>query len=150
MNLVSTQFLLSKNALEIYIAGCSPPHCKGCSNPELWDFDQGKDYKKALPGIKEKISNNKNMVKNIILVGGDPMDQYLDDLEDFIKELRKTGCKIWMFTKYWLDDIPSNIKQICDYVKCGKYDIDKISDDYYQYGIQIASTNQKIYKMDND
>ena len=146
MNIVSTQFFLSKNALEIYISGCKEPHCKGCSNPELWEFNQGKSYKKAISRITEKIRNN-NIIKSVFIVGGEPLDNDIKELEDFIKLLSDTQCKIWLFTRYSIDKVPDNIKKLCSYIKCGKYDVDKLSNNYIQYGVKLASTNQKIYKV---
>ena len=146
MNIVSTQFLLSKNALEIYIAGCKKPHCKGCSNPELWKFNQGKPYKDAIHKISKKIKEN-DIIQNVFLVGGEPLDQDINELEDFINMLLECGIKIWLFTKYSIDKVPVGIKSLCSYIKCGKYDKSKLSKDYVQYGVKIASTNQRIYKI---
>lgn len=29
--------------VSLYVQGC-PFHCKGCHNPETWDFDGGKEF----------------------------------------------------------------------------------------------------------
>ena len=42
MNILGTQYTLKHKAFEIYVAGCNgSPHCKGCHNPESWDFNLG-------------------------------------------------------------------------------------------------------------
>jgi len=34
------------------------------------------------------------------------------------------------------------------YVKCGSYDKDKVVDDYVEFGVKLATSNQKIYKFE--
>jgi len=45
------------------------------------------------------------------------------------------------------NDIPDSIKEYCDYIKTGKYDITQIGEIKY-YGVKLQSINQKIWKKE--
>lgn len=150
MNIVSTQYSLSTQSLDIYFRGCNPPHCKGCHNSEIQEFDGIDNYREKLIGIKEKLKDFDLMIKNIFILGGEPLDQNINSLEEFLNSLSKYNKPIWLFTKYNLLQVPSKIKKLCDYIKCGRFEINNTSDDNIQYDIKIASKNQKIYKREKD
>ena len=45
MKIAGTQFTLKTKSFEIYVSGCAGnPHCKGCHNPETWDFNVGEEF----------------------------------------------------------------------------------------------------------
>lgn len=48
MRVAGTEFNLAHRALEIYLSGCKAPHCEGCHNKELWEFNQGIPYQEWL------------------------------------------------------------------------------------------------------
>lgn len=150
MHIVATQYSLSTQSLDIYFSGCNPPHCKGCHNSELHEFGTINNYKQKLPGIVEKIKDFDLIIKNIFILGGEPLDQDLDNLYDFIREISSCNKAIWLFTKYPLSRVPSTIKELCSYIKSGRFEIEAVSEDNIQYGIKIASKNQKVFKRGND
>lgn len=147
MNILSTQYSLLYRALEIYIAGCKGPHCKGCHNKESWDFNNGKCYYEETELILDKVKTFDIMLDNIMVMGGEPMDQNLNQLHELLVNLKETGKIIWLFTRYDFYEIPKFIKGQCDYIKTGRYDETCLSDSYWQEGIQLASTNQQIHKL---
>lgn len=153
MRILGTQFTLSMESFDIYIAGCKAPHCKGCHNPEGWDFNQGEVYDGTyVQKLFEKMNDFYSLIKNIMIFGGEPLDSSIDELVDMLAFINAaTDCKpIWLFTRYYLDDVPEKIKLICSYIKCGKYVESKKIDGYKQYGITLATSNQKIYKRGVD
>jgi len=153
MNIVSTQYTLSTKSLEIYLAGCNgQPKCKGCHNKQLWDFNIGENfnYQYFNNNILKKYNTFKEIIKNIMIFGGEPLDQPYQDLSDLLYELNLLDCKLWLFTRYEINDVDSMVKKYCDYIKCGKYDEDLLSDDNIQYGIKLATSNQRIYKKGID
>lgn len=153
MNILATQYTLTRKSLEIYLAGCNGnPHCSGCHNPETWNFNQGTQYNKKYFNneIKAKIENFDDMINNIEIFGGEPNDQNLKDLRLMLEDLQTLHKKIWLFTRYSFDKIPNFELQLCDYIKCGAY-IPKLKiKDNIQYGIKLATSNQKIYKKGLD
>lgn len=148
MNILATQYTLSLKSLDVYVAGCSgSPHCVGCHNKESWDFNQGDLYNEEyLKKIKIKVRNFNLMIDNIMLFGGEPLDQNHDELFQMLLDLKPLDKKIWIFTRYKIEDIPINIRELCDYIKCGRYILELTTDDNIMYGIKLATSNQFIYK----
>jgi len=151
MKIISTQYTLEHKSLDIYVAGCNGnPHCFQCHNPESWDFNKGHIYNKGyFNHIKEKVKSFDSMVDNIMIFGGEPNDSNHDELLHMLMDLKSLGKKIWLFTRYEINNIPEFEYILCDYIKTGKYDSELIVDNNIQYGIKLASANQKIYEMRN-
>lgn len=152
MNILATQFTMETRAFEIYVAGCSGnPHCTGCHNAKSWDFNQGRKLDKSyLEEIKKKVVLFDSLIDNLMIFGGEPLDQPLDDLVCLLKELMLLSKTIWLFTRYSIEEIPKGIKHCCDYIKCGRYIPELVCSDNIQYSIKLATSNQKIYKKGKD
>jgi anaerobic ribonucleoside-triphosphate reductase activating protein len=152
VNIIGTQYTLKYKAFEIYVAGCNgSPHCKGCHNPESWDFNRGdKIGEQWLTQTESKIQSFNAMIDNIMIFGGEPLDQKIAELLDLLMWLKKFDKKIWLFTRYELTEVPLIVKDYCDYIKCGRYDPAYITTSNTQYGITLATSNQNIYKKGLD
>lgn len=153
MNILSTQYTLSTKSLEIYVAGCSGnPHCKNCHNPMSWDFNLGEEYHIGYfnNNIRNKINQFDDLIDNIMIFGGEPLDQPYDYLTDMLYDLKSLNKSIWLFTRYNIEDVDIVIKNYCDYIKCGRYIESLRTDDNIQYGIKLATSNQNIYKKGVD
>ena len=90
---------------------------------------------------------------NLVLSGGDPYSsinrvETLEFLKRFKKEL--PNIKVWVYTGYTFDKIDKEYLQYVDYIKCGQYLKELKVNDNYQYGIKLATSNQKIYKRGVD
>ena len=57
---------------------------------------------------------------------------------------------IWVFTRYDIDKVPKEIKSLCNYIKCGRYKPELKCKNNIHYGIELATSNQKIYKKGVD
>lgn len=149
INILATQYTLKNRALEIYIAGCSgSPHCIGCHNPDSWDFNQGELYNISYRDkIIYKLCDFDSLIDNIQIYGGEPLDNNHDDLCKLLIDLYNTNKIIWLFTRYNIEDVPAFVKEYCHYIKCGRYIPELITEDNIQYGIKLATSNQKIYKI---
>ena len=152
MNILATQYTLANKSLDIYVAGCNgSPHCVGCHNKESWDFNQGKIWNEEYRiKIGNKIKDFDILIDNIMLFGGEPLDQNLDELINLCFVLTWSEKKLWLFTRYKIEDVPKTIKQLCDYIKCGRYIPELTTEDNIQYGIKLATSNQFIYKKGLD
>jgi anaerobic ribonucleoside-triphosphate reductase activating protein len=117
MNILSTQYTLSRKSLEIYIAGCKGDvngRCPNCHNPESWNFNNGDLYdKEYFNKIKSKVEEFDNLIQNIEIFGGEPNDQNQSELEDMLLDLKTLNKPIWLFTRYDLCSIPQFEKDIC-------------------------------------
>lgn len=147
MKIAGTQYTLDKNSFEIYLSGCRHRCSENCHNKELWDYMIGDDYNEDyFNKIKEKLENFGDIVDKISIFGGEPLDQNINQLYDFLKDMKSLNKEIWLFTSYELSDVPENIKGLCDYIKTGTYD-ESLKCETESYGYILASSNQKIHKI---
>lgn len=60
--------------VSVWLQGC-PYHCKGCHNPQTWDFNSGKEIKNENKFIEETLSyiNENGIERNLSLLGGEPL-----------------------------------------------------------------------------
>lgn len=152
MRLLATQFTLSTSALEIYFAGCNGPHCKNCHNPESHSFDVGTELSPAeiYATVKAKVESAGSLVESIRLFGGEPLDQPLKEISDLANFLRNLGKPLWLFTRYKLSEIPHYIRLQFDYIKTGRYDEELLINNHVEYGVTLASSNQRVYRITKD
>lgn len=143
-------------AYEIYLSGCHG-YCKGCHSPHTHDFNSGLDLHDRLNLGKLigdiKIRYDKDELDNIVIIGGEPLDQPMHELLDFIDTLINEfpKCGIWLYTHFDESEVRTRFSSVLDsvdFVKCGKYDESQKSDSYRDQltGIALATSNQKFIK----
>ena len=88
----------------IYFAGCKH-RCKGCHNPQSWDFNSGVDM--SIDEIFEDIKKNNF---NVTYSGGDPLYQNLDDLVALSKKIHSLGLDIWLYTGFVFEELLEDLK----------------------------------------
>lgn len=134
----------------IFLQGCSH-HCKGCHNPESWDFNGGKEMttEEVLDGFDINTSDG------ITLSGGDPFFQ-AKELKDLLKYCKKNKVSVWAYTGFKFEEflkfinneecdkrITSDMINMLKYVDItvdGPFIIEKRSLDILYRG----STNQRL------
>ena len=84
----------------IWAQGCSH-HCKGCQNPQTWDFNGGGLV--PIEMVKEAIDELENQ-DGITFSGGDPMFQVEACLE-IAKYCKEKGYNIWVYTGFTYEEI---------------------------------------------
>ena len=146
MNLFGTKFTLSYESYEIYLSGCKR-HCKGCHNPDSWDFNNGDILDDKLINKLINRINNNSSIKNIWIVGGEPLHQDINELSLLLSKLKETNKPIWLFTHYEYQEIPLTILNQIDYVKTGFYDETLKCDNNIHFGVKLDTSNQKIIKV---
>lgn len=147
-------YSLNTRSIDVFVNGCNG-NCKGCCNPEIKDWSvKGMSIYKAIDKVESLNNDFNRLVDKIIIVGGDPVDAYDKNPEDLLFMLHniknKTSKPIYLFTRHKLDDVCQNIKNIVDYIKVGEYLPELTVDDNIQFGIKLATSNQKIYKKFNN
>ena len=96
--------------VSIFVSGCRN-HCKGCFQPETWDFNYGKPYTKETENrIIELLKPE--YIDGLTLLGGDPFENENQEelfhlLERVKKEFGDTK-DIWCYTGYVYEDIISD------------------------------------------
>ena len=143
MNIAATQYNLPHKALEIYLSGCNGPHCPGCHNTELWNFDVGEDINKALERLLIKLERDGDMIQEVWVLGGEPLDQELTQLLVLLSNIPK-HFRIVLFTRYELSDVPYSVLVYADLIKTGAYVSELACTDRVFAGITLASTNQEV------
>ena len=92
--------------VSLFVSGCRN-HCKGCFQPETWDFDYGQPFTKETE--KEIIKALRpSWIQGLSILGGDPMEP--ENQEALLPFLRSTkeelpGKDIWLYTGYRLEDV---------------------------------------------
>lgn len=138
-------------SLDIFFSGCNPPYCKDCYNSELVSFDCGTDWRLWLDKIEQYCHEYSGLIENIFLLGGSATHQDINEMYEFLSSIfLLTNQEIWLFAREELSDVPEFFKGLCAYIKCGEYIPKLICDNNIQYGIKLATSNQKIYKKGVD
>ena len=85
----------------LFVSGCTN-RCRGCFQPETWDFDYGKHFTNDTE--QEVLSLlSKPYIKGLTLLGGDPMEpQNQKALLPFIHHVKEEypGKDIWCYTGF--------------------------------------------------
>ena len=122
----------------LWVSGCSL-HCKGCQNPESWDFNAGKPFDdKAKQELFCYLENP--YIQGITFSGGHPLDyKNAYTIYELILEIKEKYPQkdIWLYTGYSLtyedfysnplslmvsrEETKTNILQMCDVVVDGEF-----------------------------
>ena len=125
----------------IWFCGC-PRRCKGCSNPELWDFQER--YKTTPETIFEMVKavSKEHTIDGFTITGGDPFYQ-ADNLVELLDLLKEISDDIIVYTGYNREEIkPDDLKNISVLID-GEY-IEELNDN----SLLIGSSNQKVHILD--
>ena len=117
-------------SVSVFLQGC-PHHCKGCHNPETWDFDGGKEFTfDTLQSIVKGINAN-DIKRSLCIMGGEPLcDQNAFLTLLIIEEVKKNhpDTKIYIWSGYTHKQLKNNsnphIKrslEMCDVLIDGPY-----------------------------
>lgn len=111
----------------LFTSGCTH-NCKGCFQPETWNFNYGKKFDKATEEEFMSYLKNPNIV-GVNVLGGDPLQQTMDNtLVNLLHRIKvETNLNIWMWTGYtWEEAIKDadrkNILQYVDVLVDGKFE----------------------------
>ena len=110
-------------SVSFFVQGC-PHHCKGCHNPETWDFDGGKEFTyDVLNDIAESLFAN-GISRSLAIMGGEPLcEQNIFLTLLVVKTIKEKypDVKIYIWSGYTYDYLMSHIttnlhlKQVLDY-----------------------------------
>ena len=90
-------------SVSLWTQGC-PHHCKGCHNPETWDFNGGyEDTTNEIRGTIVKALGANNIQRNFSILGGEPLcKQNAEDVFTILTCVRMAypNIKIFLWTGY--------------------------------------------------
>lgn len=99
-------------SVSVYVQGCEH-HCKGCFNPETWDFNGGKnfcadDLNNIIQGLREN-----DIKRNLCILGGEPLHpQNLSLTFYIISNVRYAipDTPIYVWTGYKMEELQERAK----------------------------------------
>ena len=141
-------------AVALYFQGC-PHHCKGCHNPETWDFNGGMeiDREELIKTVMDSLTEN-GVKRNLSILGGEPLaPQNIDNTIYILSKIRKQfkDIKILLWTGYSFKDIKKDKRQkkilkLVNKIIDGKY-IEELRDTTLELR---GSSNQNITNLDKN
>ncbi|MCD7729941.1 MAG: anaerobic ribonucleoside-triphosphate reductase activating protein [Oscillospiraceae bacterium] len=102
--------------VSLFVSGCTH-HCKGCFNPETWDFSYGMPYTAETErSIMDMLSFE--YVDGLSLLGGEPFEP--SNQRELVPLLRRIRAElprknVWCYTGYTLEtDLLGNSRARCE------------------------------------
>lgn len=99
----------------LFVSGCTH-HCKGCFQPETWNFDYGEKYTKETED--EIIESLKpDYVDGITLLGGEPFEpENQRELVKLLRRIKKELPKktVWSFSGYTYEELSGDSRAVCE------------------------------------
>ena len=101
--------------ISIFMQGC-PFHCKGCFNPETWDFDGGKEFTdETIDRVLELCG--KDHISGLSILGGEPLHKNnIDGTTKLAKKFKEKypNKSLWIWTGNLFESLKD--KEILNYV----------------------------------
>ncbi len=87
--------------VSLFVSGCTH-HCKGCFNPETWNFNYGDDF---TPEVEDRVieAMKPAYIKGLSLLGGEPFEpQNQEALLPFLRRVKAAypDKTIWCYSGY--------------------------------------------------
>lgn len=92
--------------VSLFVQGCAF-HCKGCFNPETWNFEEGKEFTTETYNTLLDLCG-KEYIQGLSILGGEPMhpmnrETVVDIMRAF--KIKYPHKDIWMWTGYTLEQL---------------------------------------------
>jgi len=143
--------------VSLFVSGCRH-HCKGCFNPDTWDFNYGKKFDDAtLSEILDACDHE--YISGLTILGGEPMEpenqpEVLKILIAFRKRFGKAKT-VWLYSGTTLEEIRNpessynvesctqEILSLCDVIVDGPF-VEELKDISLDFR---GSQNQRIIEL---
>lgn len=131
--------------VSLFVSGCRN-HCKGCFQPETWDFSYGKPYtKETEEEIIEALSPS--WIQGLSILGGEPLEPENEKaLLPLVKRVRKEypNKDIWVYSGYLYEELRSReLLRYVDVLVDGRYE-ERLRDPSLAFR---GSSNQRILNV---
>lgn len=104
--------------VSLFVSGCRN-HCKGCFQPETWDFNYGEEYDGVNTANEIVKALTPDYISGLTILGGDPMEpENIDEVTSlcYIVKLLFPNKTIWLYTGYTWEDIRIRYPEILNYI----------------------------------
>lgn len=130
----------------IFFSGC-PHRCKGCQNPDTWDYNYGEEL--PVETIVQKVLYNLPMIDGVTLTGGEPFqEKNVYEICSLINRLKEDNLDVWCYTGYEYEYLESHplfsilLKEI-DVLIDGKFE-----EDLFDPSLRFkGSINQRVINV---
>lgn len=139
---IALQEVPNEISLVINVSGC-PHKCEGCHSQYLWEYEG--NY--IADDFNNILSFYNGMITCVCFMGG---EQNVDELESYLKYVKEYGLKTCLYSGCDSIEEIAILLPYLDWVKIGRYIEALRTDNNIQYGIKLATSNQKIYKKGID
>lgn len=99
----------------LFVSGCTH-HCKGCFQPETWNFEYGQDYTQTTEDeLIEAL--RPNFIDGLTLLGGEPFEpQNQEVLIRLLRRIRKElpTKTVWAFSGYTFEELTGESRAHCN------------------------------------
>ena len=99
----------------LFVSGCRH-HCKGCFQPDTWNFDYGKPFTDT---TADEIINalSKGYIKGLTLLGGEPMEP--DNQRALLSLVKRVKLlfpekDIWCYSGYTFEELTEESRARCE------------------------------------
>lgn len=93
--------------VSLFVSGCRN-HCKGCFQPETWDFGYGQEFTSETLQELLRLLDDPH-VAGLSILGGDPFEpenqQCVYDICRAVRERFGNSKTIWVWTGYYWEDL---------------------------------------------
>lgn len=101
--------------VSLFVSGCTH-HCKGCFQPETWDFDYGQNFCEE---TENEIINalSPDYIDGLTVLGGEPMEiQNQKALLPFLKKVKLLYPEksIWIYSGYTFEELTGDLRSKCE------------------------------------
>lgn len=128
--------------VSLFVSGCTR-HCKGCFNPEAWDFDYGQEFtpdtlREILDALKP------DHIAGLTILGGEPLEEKnyatVKAIARLVKK-RYPNKTIWLYTGYVYEDVREwSLMDLVDILVDGEF-VEELKDITLRFR---GSKNQRI------
>lgn len=129
-------------AVSLFVSGCEN-YCKGCFQPETWDFNYGKKFTEQTIEAIIRLAAPSH-ISHLAIFGGEPL--HPRNLPEVLKLTKKFKEKypdksIWLWTGYLLEDVFENlVDSEIDVIVDGRF-VEELKDLRLKYR---GSSNQRV------
>ncbi len=127
----------------IFFSGC-PHRCRGCQNPDTWDYSFGEDI--SVNELTEKVLENLPMIDGVTLSGGEPFqEKNIGEMIVLADKLKQKNLNIWCYSGYEYEYLKSHplfslLLSKIDVLIDGKYE-----QDLFDHSLKFkGSSNQRV------